>query len=203
MTEYDYDVALSFAGEDRDYVQKVADVLHQLGVKVFYDKYEEVDMWGKDLYTHLDNIYQKRAKYCVIFASEHYRKKLWTNHERESAQARAFVQNEEYILPARFDETAIPGIRPTTGYLDLSQRSPEELAYLTAQKIGLNVELDEMISFLKSYLGTYKIEIDGTELVFDSRIEDYHATFPVRLMLEMHRAGQLEYMFLMPGIVPF
>jgi len=52
--DYDYDVALSFAGEDREYVEIVADILHELGVKVFYDKYEEADLWGRDLYTHLD-----------------------------------------------------------------------------------------------------------------------------------------------------
>jgi hypothetical protein len=37
-SDYDYDVALSFAGEDRDYVDKVAKMLHALGVRVFYDK---------------------------------------------------------------------------------------------------------------------------------------------------------------------
>ncbi len=36
-----YDVALSFAGEDRDYVDKVAKRLQEKGVKVFYDKFEE------------------------------------------------------------------------------------------------------------------------------------------------------------------
>lgn len=43
----DYDIALSFAGEDREYVDIVANTLHQLGVKVFYDKYEEADLWGR------------------------------------------------------------------------------------------------------------------------------------------------------------
>jgi hypothetical protein len=62
----DYDVALSFAGEDRVYVEEVANILHQLGVKVFYDKYEEVDLWGKNLYTHLDDVYRKKSRYCIV-----------------------------------------------------------------------------------------------------------------------------------------
>lgn len=49
---YDYDVTLSFAGEDRAYVEKVAAALYSLGIRVFYDRYEQVDLWGKDLYTH-------------------------------------------------------------------------------------------------------------------------------------------------------
>ena len=83
--------------------------LTELGVKVFYDKYFEADLWGKNLYTHLDDIYQNTSLYCIMFLSTNYRDKVWTNHERESAQARAFRQKEEYILPVRFDDTQIPG----------------------------------------------------------------------------------------------
>lgn len=70
--EHDYDVALSFAGEDRAYVDDVAKILHALGVRVFYE-YETTDLWGKDLFTHLDEVYRKRSKYCVMFISAHCR----------------------------------------------------------------------------------------------------------------------------------
>jgi hypothetical protein len=71
-----------------------------------------------------------------MFLSKHYKEKLWTNHERESAQARAFTENREYVLPARFDNTQIPGMLPTTGYIDLSEYSPEQFAELVKQKVG-------------------------------------------------------------------
>ncbi|MCI0387573.1 MAG: hypothetical protein MOB07_02215, partial [Acidobacteria bacterium] len=64
------------------------------------------------------------------------KEKLWTNHERESAQARAFSEKEEYILPARFDDTQIPGILPTVGYINLNDYTPREFAELISQKIG-------------------------------------------------------------------
>jgi len=134
---YEYDVALSFAGEDRAYVEKAARLLKERGVRVFYDRYEEVELWGKDLYTHLDDVYRNKARYCIIFVSKHYREKLWTNHERESAQARAFTENEEYILPARFDDTEIPGIRPAVGYIPLRNVAPQEFVELVCQKVGL------------------------------------------------------------------
>jgi hypothetical protein len=105
-----YDVALSFAGEDRKYVECTAEFLKNRGIRVFYDKYEEAELWGKDLYTHLRDIYSNRATYTILFLSKHYATKLWTNHERESAQARAFEENREYLLPARFDDTPIPGV---------------------------------------------------------------------------------------------
>lgn len=57
-----YDVALSFAGEDREYVEQVANLLGSSGVKVFYDRFEEADLWGKNLYDYLIDIYQNKAK---------------------------------------------------------------------------------------------------------------------------------------------
>jgi hypothetical protein len=119
----DFDIALSFAGEERDYVDRVANLLKERGVKVFYDLFEEADLWGKDLYVHLSEVYHKRARFTVMFISDAYAKKLWTNHERKSAQARAFQEAQEYILPARFDDTDIPGVLSTVGYVSLKNRS--------------------------------------------------------------------------------
>jgi hypothetical protein len=132
-----YDVAFSFAGEDRPYVEKVVEILHAVGLEVFYDRYETAQLWGKDLYTHLRAVYQDLAQYTVIFISRHYAEKLWTNHERESAQARAFQENREYILPARFDDTAIPGLTATTGFVDLRVTEPPVLASLILEKLGI------------------------------------------------------------------
>lgn len=117
------------------YVKQVADALIDRGVRVFYDEYEKAQLWGKDLYTHLDWIYRDSARFCILFTSAHYAKKVWTNHERRSAQTRAFVENEEYILPARLDDTEIPGILATTGYIDLRNVSPAELALIVSAKL--------------------------------------------------------------------
>ncbi|KAA5548883.1 TIR domain-containing protein [Adhaeribacter rhizoryzae] len=132
---YEFEVALSFAGEDRDFVKCVAAKLKDNGVKIFYDEYEQVNLWGKNLYEHLDQVYRVKSKFCVIFISRNYKDKLWTNHERQSAQARAFQENEEYILPFRLDNTEIPGLRPTIGYLSKENTSCEQLAIAIYKKI--------------------------------------------------------------------
>lgn len=150
---YEYDVVLSFAGEDRQYVEKVAKYLIDNGIKVFYDDYEKVDMWGKDLYVHLDDIYQNKGRHCVMFLSKNYANKLWTNHERESAQARAFEERNEYILPVKFDDTEIPGIKPTTGYIGVRDTDPEELGVMIIKKINKqNIEASPAKPFRKPKL---------------------------------------------------
>jgi hypothetical protein len=95
---FEYDVCLSFAGKDRTYVRRVANILKSKGIRIFYDEYEQVDMWGKDLYVHLDDIYKNTAKFCVLFASKHYAKKVWTNHERQSGQARIRKSRDNLLI---------------------------------------------------------------------------------------------------------
>src|SRR5690242_2594697 len=106
--EYEYDVALSYAGEDRDYAAALADNLKICGVKVFYDLYEKPILWGKDLYAHLSDLYQNKAHYCVIFISKYYATKVWPKRELQAAQARALNVNSEYILPIHLDATKVP-----------------------------------------------------------------------------------------------
>lgn len=136
LKNYDYDIALSFAGENRNYVEEVAKLLQGYGVKVFYDKFEEHTLWGKNLIDYLQEIYKEKAKYTIMFISEHYAKKAWTTHERKSMQERAFRESEEYILPARFDDTEIPGLYSTISYIDLNSKTPYEFAKVILQKIN-------------------------------------------------------------------
>lgn len=155
-----YHIALSFAGEDRDYVDRVAKRLQDRGVKVFYDKFEETNLWGKDLYTYLSDVYQNQAFFTVMFISEAYKRKLWTNHERTNAQARAFSENREYILPAFFDTSVeVPGVLKTTAYMDISKLTPEDFA----DKIIDKLEKSEVLLVMKvhySYSEAARADVD-------------------------------------------
>src|SRR6266700_282589 len=156
LKHYDYDVALSYASEDRSYADVLATLLQREGVKVFYDKYEKATLWGQDLYIYLSNIYQNKARYCVMFLSQHYAAKLWTSHERQAAQARAFKEQSAYILPIRLDDTLIPGILPTTAYLTWHQETVEDVALAILEKLvdfspkSLQQWRDECEDYLKA-----------------------------------------------------
>lgn len=136
LSHYDFDIAISFASEDRECVKNYSDGLSSQGLKVFYDKYEQVGLWGANLYDKFDEVYRTKALFCVIFVSQYYAKKVWTNHERRSAQARALQENREYVLPIRLDDTEIQGILPTVGYLDLREIPVEELIRITIEKVN-------------------------------------------------------------------
>jgi len=135
-----YDVALSFAGEDRSYVEQVADALRKRGINTFYDKYSQHDLWGKDLLKHLREVYLKQSKYVIVFVSKHYAKKRWTQYEMKSIVDHLFDQDDEYLLPVRLDDTELDEVRHTTGYIDTREYSPQQIAELFADKINSESE---------------------------------------------------------------
>ena len=136
LNEYfEYEVAISFAGEQREAAEAISTHLKAAGVSVFYDKDEKAVLWGKDLYVHLSEIYQFKAQYCILLASREYADKVWTNHERQAAQARALLEKgREYILPVRMDNTQIPGLPGSVGFLDYRSEGPEGIVKAFLEK---------------------------------------------------------------------
>jgi hypothetical protein len=131
----EFDVALSFAGEDRAFVEAVVAGLEPTGCRVFYDADREWELWGQDLVEYFDQIYRLKSRYAIIFISHHYAAKMWPRHERRSALARGLEQAEPYVLPIRLDDTALDGLRPTVGYLDARRVGIEGIVAAVCAKL--------------------------------------------------------------------
>jgi len=133
---WQWDVALSFAGAQRDYVEQVAAALKARGVRCFYDADEQIDLWGKYLAEELPAIYGEQATAVVMFVSAEYAAREWTRVERRTALARAVRERQEYVLPARFDDTPLPGLPSDMVAVDLRTRSPQQFAAVIADKLA-------------------------------------------------------------------
>jgi len=131
-----FQVALSYASEQRDYVERVAQALETAAVSFFFDRYETADMWGKDLAVHVDEVFRKDAYFVVFFVSKEYVAKTWPRREFQSALARAIVEKREYLLPVRFDDSELPGLVPTIAFVTADEHTPEQVADLICQKLG-------------------------------------------------------------------
>jgi hypothetical protein len=132
----EFDLAISFAGTERQQAKQLAERVREAGFKVFYDDFYPEQLWGKDLVAFFDKVYRKASRYCVMFISAEYQRRIWTTHERRSAQARALQEKgREYILPVRVDDTDLDGLPPTVGYLSLGQYEIDEIAELLIRKL--------------------------------------------------------------------
>jgi hypothetical protein len=107
-----WDVALSFAGAQRDYVEQVAQALKARGVRCFYDADEQIELWGKYLAEELPRIYARESAAVVVFLSADYAGRDWTRLERRAAFSHAVAEAGVYVMPARFDDSELPGYCP-------------------------------------------------------------------------------------------
>lgn len=135
-SQFKFDVAISFAGEDRTTARELADTLTANGVKVFYDEFHLLDLWGKNLVEFFQDTYMNQARFFIPLLSAHYAEKAWPSLEKQSALARTMQTKGEYILPLRLDDTQVPGILPTVGYLDLRQINIDRVVELVLHKLG-------------------------------------------------------------------
>ncbi|WP_439660532.1 toll/interleukin-1 receptor domain-containing protein [Lentzea sp. HUAS TT2] len=135
MDEYEFDVALSYAGEDQDLVLPVFERLKAAGVEVFHDRDHEAEQWGLDLVEYFSEAFSKRARYVLLFGSTHYNHK-WARLQYRTALGRALEQHTEYVLPIRIDDTEIPGLSQNVGYLDLRVHDAETVANAVVQKLA-------------------------------------------------------------------
>ncbi len=129
-------MALSFAGAQREYVERVAVALKARGVRCFYDADEQVRLWGTHLAEELPRIYERESAAVVVFISADYAARDWTRLERRAALARAVAEAGVYVLPARFDDSELPGLLPGIAAVDLRGRTPEQFADMIAAKLA-------------------------------------------------------------------
>lgn len=70
------------------------------------------------------------------FLSKNYTEKNWTRHEFEAATDRAFKENREYILSIIIEDTDVSPILDTTGYINASAYSKEEIVDFIVEKLN-------------------------------------------------------------------
>jgi hypothetical protein len=131
-----YDVALSFAGEDRGLARDIANQLRLKGITVFYDEFEKYRLWGVNLVDYLTSVYFQNARFCMMLISEPYVRKMWTGLERQAMQAGALTAKVEAILPVRIDDSEVPGLLPTVGYLDYRHDGIEAIVSATVKRVS-------------------------------------------------------------------
>lgn len=136
---YKYEVAISFAGENRPFAEVVAKGLRNAEVEVFYDSFYTADLWGKDLSAELRSVYHDSSRFCIIIISQHYVEKMWTIFERQQAIGRLIKEKgKEYVLPVRLDGFTgeVPGLSDTISYLSVKSSQPQLVINIFLEKIG-------------------------------------------------------------------
>lgn len=144
---YAYDVALSFAGEQRSYVKRVYNALNKKGLKVFYDKSPDVQAahLGKRFSEVAQRVYGESAEFAVIFASKEYVSKQWpyfeSAHLLDRMRAELFQGNK--IIVGKFEDVRLPGFPGDIWYANLSETPAATFAKIIADAIASRKSIDQ------------------------------------------------------------
>ena len=140
VTGTDFDIAVSFAGAQRDLVEPVVRACQALGVRTFYDRDHTVEFWGRSFITGMREIYSgKRARYFVPFLSREYLASAYPMDEYNAALPRAIeIGADDYMLPIIVGSVQVPDtlLNPAIGYLRMEDHTADELARIIAGRVG-------------------------------------------------------------------
>lgn len=139
LASHVFDVALSFPGEARGYVQQVAAALeHLIGPdSYFYDNNYVAQLARPSLDTFLQSIYRDRSKLIVVFLGSDYERKEWCGVEFRAIREVLNVRAAERIMYVRMDDGAVEGVLGHDGFVDARRFSPEEIASFIHERAAL------------------------------------------------------------------
>jgi len=133
---FEYDIAISYASENREIITKIAKKLRENNVRVFFDEFEKTKLWGKNLSMHFQQVYGKKSCFVLVFVSKEYSIKDWTNFEFTIARDAAKTKKTEFILPVRLDNALFVGLPSNIAYLDFTIEGIEGIVNAVVSKIN-------------------------------------------------------------------
>ncbi len=132
-----YDVAFSFAGENRNFVEIIRNALLSKNLKIFYDNSSTSELWGEDLSITLPDHYNS-SKLVILFVDKYYLQKMWTIFERQTIISNYIesngIKNVIVVLLNGFNKK-IPGIPKGIDYFNCITKEPNRIIDLLINKI--------------------------------------------------------------------
>jgi len=139
VADHQFDVALSFPGEAREYVEQVAQHLERLmgPDHYFYDRNYTAQLARPSLDTFLQAIYRDRSRMVVVFSGSDYQLKDWCGIEFRAVREIINAREHDRIMFVRMDDGEVEGIFGHDGYVDARQHNPAEIAAFIEERVGL------------------------------------------------------------------
>src|SRR5690606_25445440 len=103
----EFEIAISFAGENRQLAKYIAEQLESIDISVFLDEHYEANYLGKAWSKEFERIFINDSMYVVCILDIHHKNKIWPTFERDCFKKRV-TQGE--VIPIFLDDTVFVGI---------------------------------------------------------------------------------------------
>jgi hypothetical protein len=139
LEKHQFDVALSFSGNVRSYVEKVASGLGKTNSpdSFFYDNNYKSQLSRPSLDDLLQDIYKNRSKLIVVFLSAEYQSKNWCRIEFRAIKQIIFDMEYIKVMYIRMDDGDVKGVFNTDGYIDGNTHTPDQIVKFINERLSL------------------------------------------------------------------
>ncbi|MEZ5293909.1 MAG: tetratricopeptide repeat protein [Vicinamibacterales bacterium] len=133
-------MALSFAGEKRDFVATVARLLaNRFGEdRILYDKFHEAEFARYDLGVRLPELYGAQSDLIVPILCPAYDAKRWTGWEWIHIYGLLTKEDGHRVMPCRFELAHADGLSPASAFIELDDKTPAQFETLILERLALN-----------------------------------------------------------------
>ena len=189
MERQKYDVAVSYASEQRPYVERFVARLQSQKMRVYYDRNAQAKMVGKILDQELHRIYLQESNCCILFLSNAYVEKPVTRYESQIILSEnLFVEKpvtryesqiilsenlfkENFMYIFKFDDVTLPGLNRNFVYSSAAEfPEPEAYSNFIYEVIRGKKPKDDSGTFL------YESLADGLVQILDRCASQYKFT---------------------------
>ena len=139
ITAHGFDVALSFPGEIRGYVEPVAAELERIigPNSYFYDHNYVSQLARPSLDVLLQDIYRNRSKLVVVFLCSNYQEKEWCGIEFRAIKEIMMQREHNKVMFVKMDDGQVEGVFKTDGYIDGRKYGPADVARFIQERRDL------------------------------------------------------------------
>lgn len=135
MNEFRYDVAVSYASEERPYVERVVRYLQMDGLKVFFAPDVQESLIGENMLEVFYPVYKRESMFVAAFVSEAYLKKDYTRQEADIALFRSKEEKRNCLIPIYFGKARLEALNRDINYLSADKQTENAVAYYIKEKV--------------------------------------------------------------------
>lgn len=130
LSEISFDIALSFPGSHRSFVEQVYGELRTLDptLAIFYDFHFQAELARPDLDITIQRVYERQSRLVVVFFGQSYAESEWCGLEWRVVRDLIKKKKSEQIMLVKLNDVDLGGLFSIDGYVDAQKHSSDQIA---------------------------------------------------------------------------
>lgn len=135
MTDYEFDIAISYKSEIEEKASKIHDFLAEDGWEVFFAPDRQQELLAEKIHQMLYGIYKNKSLMKVLLISESYLEGEWTGLEKRVSLESTKEDRKRLVIVNYTNHVILPGEIGELQYLDGHKLKEDEIAAFITERL--------------------------------------------------------------------